>query len=611
MSGLGNVKLDLVQTVDDAMRMMRWLGERHENDAIGFDLETGERPGRPTADALSPWHGHIRLAQIGDEHQGWAVAWDEWAGLIYEILEKWQGDLLIHNAAFEAKWMALQSRWDFPWHKVRDTMIAAQVINPAESAALKTLTSKYVDSRAAAMQSTLDVTMTKNGWTWGTVPITFGPYWQYGALDPVITCHLWGTQKGKVTGSGPYACAYDLEMGARRVATMMELNGARVDLDYCHSKYDELHEFGEKSRGWVKDVHGISIGSNVQLARTFLDMGVEWPEDAFTTTGQPKVDKDQLTRIKINYPGPAEQLADVVLKQRKADKLATTYFQNLIERNIDGIVHPQIRTMGARTGRMSIADPALQTLPKGEAVVRRAFIAKDDDHAIVTSDLDQVEFRMFTNLTSDPKLVQLFKDSDADTDPLTGDAFTWIMREIYNDPSANKKDKRRKLVKSYIYGRLYGAGVAKQALTAGIPEAQMKAIADAFDSNYPGVGAFTRQIEDLGMRRLREEGEGYVKTQYGRRLPCDEGRVYTLVNYLIQGSAAEVFKNNLLKMDAEGLTQYMIVPVHDEIVTQVPKTELVDVMPVIKDCMTTTEGYDVPLTSGIDGPFQNWGEGIE
>jgi DNA polymerase-1 len=118
-------------------------------------------------------------------------------------------------------------------------------------------------------------------------------------------------------------------------------------------------------------------------------------------------------------------------------------------------------------------------------------------------------------------------------------------------------------------------------------------------------------IEDVGMRRLREEGEGYVKTRTGRRLPCDSDRVYSLTNYLIQASAAEIFKQNLIKLDAADLTEYMIVPVHDEIVLQAPRDEVHDVMEVVRQCMTTSEGWEVPLTAGVDGPFENWGEKYE
>jgi DNA polymerase-1 len=253
---------------------------------------------------------------------------------------------------------------------------------------------------------------------------------------------------------------------------------------------------------------------------------------------------------------------------------------------------------------MSIQNPALQTLPKGDATVRTAFIPKDEDHVIITSDLDQVEFRMFASLSKDPNLITLFNRADA-----TGsDPFTEIGREIYNDPTMQRSDKRRNLIKGTVYGRLYGAGVGKQALTAGVAETQMRQVSDAFDTRFPGMSFFQKQVEDAGMRRLREEGQGYVYTWTGRRLPCDEDRAYTLVNYLIQGGAAEVFKANLIKLDQADLTELLIVPVHDEIVLNAPRKDAQEVMQVVKECMTTREGWDVPLTSGIDGPLETWGD---
>jgi DNA polymerase-1 len=252
---------------------------------------------------------------------------------------------------------------------------------------------------------------------------------------------------------------------------------------------------------------------------------------------------------------------------------------------------------------MSIQNPALQTLPKGDDTVRRAFLPKDDNHVIITSDLDQVEFRMFASLSKDPNLISLFNLADA-----TGsDPFTEIGREIYQDPTMQKSDKRRGLIKGVVYGRLYGAGVEKQAVTAGVAKDQMQAVSDAFDLRFPGMTLFQKQVEDVGMRRLRAEGQGYVNTWTGRRLPCDEDRVYTLVNYLIQGGAAEVFKSNLIKLDKADLTELLIVPVHDEIVLNAPREDAAEIQQIVRECMTTRDGWSVPLTADVDGPLENWG----
>lgn len=600
---LSNVQLHLVDNVDKAQEFLTWLGERRPHNAISVDTETGELPGKPKDHAFSPWHGQLRLVQVGDGMQGWSIPWKEWSGVFYQAMDRFDGPIICHNIAFEARWFAVQSRWELPWHRAHDTMIMAHIIDPLGSGALKRLAALHVDSRAVALQETLDVELAKNGWTWGTVPVNFQPYWSYGALDCVLTTRLWEMFYEKCGPTGPYHRPYELEMATRRIVTRMELNGARVDLDYSRRKFDELTQYAESVKTWAKQQYGgVSITSNQQLVRLFENIGAEITE--FTPTGQKSCTKDQLKMLMRDGNTEVSQLADLVLKQRKADKLANTYFSNFLNESIDGIVHPSVRTLGARTSRMSITNPALQTLPKGDDVVRRAFIPKDENHVIVTSDLDQVEFRMFASLSQDANLIQLFNLADA-----TGsDPFTEIGRDVYQDPTMEKSDKRRALIKSMIYGRLYGAGVKKQALTAGVHEAQMKQTSDAFDYRFPGMIHFQRQIEDIGMRRLKGEGQGYIYTWTGRRIPCDEDRVYTLVNYLIQGGAAEVFKSNLVKLDQADLTELLIVPVHDEIVLQCQRKDTEEIMRTVKECMTTSEGWAVPLTSGIDGPLETWGD---
>jgi DNA polymerase-1 len=602
-NGLNDVNLNLIESVSSAEKFITWLGERRPYDAIAIDTETGEREGRPRSDALSPWHGDLRLVQVGDGMTGWAIPWNEWGGVFYEAMNKFDGQIVCHNIAFEAKWFEIRSRWRMPWHRAHDTMIMAQLIDPLGSGALKKLTSQYVDPKAAALQSMLDEELAKNGWTWGTVPTNFEPYWAYGALDTVLTMRLFEQFWEKCGPGKPYSQAYELEMAARKIVTRMELNGARVDLDYSRRKYDELTAYSESVKDWTKGMYnGMSITSNIQLVKILESLGAEITE--VTPSGQKSASADQLKKLIIDGNSEVKQLAELVLKQRKADKLASTYFLNFVNDNVNGFVHPSVKTMGARTGRMSITSPALQTLPKGDDTVRRAFLPKDDNHVIITSDLDQVEFRMFASLSQDPNLINLFNLADA-----TGsDPFTEIGREIYQDPSMQKSDKRRSLIKGVVYGRLYGAGIAKQALTAGVPEDQMRAVSNAFDERFPGMISFQKKIEDIGMRRLRDEGQGYVHTWTGRRLPCDEERVYTLVNYLIQGGAAEVFKANLIKLDRADLTDYLIVPVHDEIVLNAPRESAEEIKQLVRECMTTRDGWAVPLTADVDGPLNNWGE---
>jgi DNA polymerase-1 len=603
VSALSSVDLHLVNTVEKAGDFLTWLSQRRPHDAVSVDTETGEKPGGARGDALSPWHGDIRLVQVGDASQGWAIPWEDWKGVFYQAMDKFDGPIVCHNIAFEARWFAIKSNWQIPWERAHDTMIMAHIIDPLGSGALKKLAALHVDSRAVALQDTLDTSLSENGWTWGTVPISFDPYWSYGAMDTVLTMRIWEKYWDKCGPGGAYHKAYELEMATRKIVTRMEINGARIDLDYSKRKYNELISYTESVKDWASKTYGgASITSNIQLVRLFEKLGADINE--YTPSGQKSASKDQLELLAIEGNDEVKNLAHTVLQQRKADKLANTYFKNFMEKHVDGFVHPSVKTLGARTSRMSITDPALQTLPKGDDTVRTAFIPKDENHVIITSDLDQVEFRMFASLSGDANLISLFNRADREG----SDPFTEIGRQVYQDPTMTKADKRRNLIKGVVYGRLYGAGVAKQALTAGVPELQMKAVSDSFDRNYPGMISFQKQIEGIGSKRLKNEGQGYVYTWTGRRIPCDEDRTYTLVNYLIQGGAAEIFKSNLVKLDQADLTEYLIVPVHDEIVLNAPRDQVQDIMRTVQQCMTTTEGWAVPLTSGIDGPMENWGE---
>ena len=604
MADLSGVKLEFVDTVEKASNLMTWLGERRPTETLGVDIETGEIPGNDKKDALSPWHGKIRLAQIGDGNTGWAIPWERWGGVFQEAMNKFEGSFLIHNCAFDTRWLMLQSEVEIPWHRIHDSMIASRIVSPTESAALKRLTAKHVDPRAAVLQTLLDDKMRDNGWTWGTVPLTLTEYWSYGALDTVLSIRMWEKIGGDVLPGGQYADVYDLEMAVRRICTQMEMNGARVDVPYSEEKYEELIAARDRIAKWAKDTHNTSLSSTKQLADTFENtLGAKITE--FTKAGNRQVDKIQLQKFKRDWKGTAvEQLADAVLAARKSEKLAQSYFRNIVDMQIDGLLHPSINTLAARTSRMSITDPALQTLPKRDKLVRKAFIPRNEDEVIMSCDLEQVEARVFSCLSGDTGLIDLFNFCDS-----TGeDFFTQIGREVYSEPGMVKEDARRQLLKNMMYGRLYGAGNAKMALTAGVAEEQMKAVNDSFDGRFPGMKNLMKTIEKLGNERLATEKEAYVRTGTGRRLPADEGKVYTLVNYLIQGTSAEILKLNILKCDAAGLTPYLIVPVHDELVLSVPRADQEEIGKTLRECMTTRTGWTVPLLAGAPETGDRWGE---
>jgi DNA polymerase-1 len=157
-----------------------------------------------------------------------------------------------------------------------------------------------------------------------------------------------------------------------------------------------------------------------------------------------------------------------------------------------------------------------------------------------------------------------------------------------------------------MYGLSYGAGTAKMAETAGVPVDQMKVVVDAVNARYPGIKQFMKKVEHEGVLREKQTGQGYIVTPYGRRLPCDEEKMYTLVNYLLQGTASEVFKHAIVDLDAAGWSEAMVLPIHDEVLLDVPAEDAEQALHDVPKIMTNHD-FALELGADSDGPYDRWG----
>lgn len=590
-----NTKLDgteyhFVDSIEEAWAMKRWLSE-NRREVIGVDTETsGLNPYAPDA--------KLRMVQLGDHKSGWAVPWEQWGGVAMECLNQWEGQFTFHNLAFDEKWLRLHADYQIPWERTHDTLIMHNMLYPGQPAGLKPITDKYIDPRASMGGEMLKKAMKDNNWDWSNIPVDYEAYAMYSAMDPVLAAHIYSHLRADLKEPK----SYDLEMATLRICAGMEDRGVPVDVEYCEEQRDLLDKYVEDSKKWALEEAGVKIGSTQSLAKYFEDtLGATIVKR--TPGGAPSVDKDTLDLFSKSEDSRVSEFAKFVLNVRKADKIRGSYLENFIKDQTDGVLHANIKTMQAVTGRMSITNPALQTLGKSDTIVRNAIVPRGAGEKIVSADLDQVEFRIFAHLSEDEALIETFTRADA-----TGsDAFTEIGRQIYGD-DFQKSDPRRTLVKGTIYGRLYGSGVAKMAATAGVPFESMKAVSDALNAQYPGIDRYQKSMEAGINARKATEGQTYIRTGVtDRKIPVDEDRVYAGLNYTIQSTAAEVFKNNLVKMDNAGLSEFFLVPVHDEIVMSVPDDLVQDVMRETKQHMTTTDGWAVPLSSDAEGPYERWG----
>jgi DNA polymerase I len=581
---LDHVQLKRVNTFEDAGEFMRWLGERRR--VLGVDTETG---------GFVPERERLRLAQFGDLDTGWAIDWERWSGLVIEALLRYDGDMVLHNSKFDSRFLMHHAAGDlkkWPWERTHDTMTMSHILNPLRSKGLKPLSAMLIDPKAAAAQRMLDDAMTKNKWTWNTVPADFPLYWIYAAMDPVLTCHIYEKFHDEIESS--YQGVYDLEMGTTRVIAKMETRGAKVDLPYCHSKSAEMAEWVDSARLWMRDGYGLDNPTDLTLLKYFQDNGIAMLPKLTKSGARQALDKEVLESI--DHP-----IAKTILEIRKAVKQTGTYLNNLIKFADDnGYVHPSIWTMGTRTARMSITEPALQTLPRDDPTVRTAFIPSDG-RVLITCDYDQIEARLTAHFSEDRGLIEAFIRSDAGEDFFCTIASSIFQREI------TKKDSERQLTKNTVYGKIYGAGVEKMAYTARVPVEVMQFVNTTFDNNFPGVRVMQNRINSQG----RKFNPPMVETPTGRHMYADDRKEYTLTNYKIQCHASEILKRKLIELDAvfgDTTGVDMILPVHDEQVFDVERSIAQDVRREIELTMADRENYLVPITASSDLLEHNWGD---
>lgn len=577
--------ITFVESLDEANEFFRWLGERRS--VLAIDTETG---------GLEWWKVPLRLVQFGDSTgQCFVVPYDAggWGGLAREALQRYTGQLVMHNAKFDRHMLERAAGIKLgPTSRIDDTSLMAHVLDTQSPTALKQLAKMKLNRTADAMQEALDTAMAKQHWGYGDIPMDFKVYWAYAATDAIWTAQLWDMFVPQLRERQLWDI-YTLDLHANDVLLSMEDRGVRVDREYCTKEYRELEAWIGEAQRWVKQNYGISATSNKQLADALIAQGVVLTKQ--TPGGDISVDAEALSPIQ--HP-----LAQTALRVRQLQKVSSTYLKNFLELADDqDLLHPSIRCLGAKTGRMSMAEPNLQNLPRDyatrpEAIAVRNCLIPREGNVLVMADFDQIEQRMMAHFVwqtvHDSAMVEEFMRG--------GDFFTNMAIRIYGDASIVKKDPRRQMTKNASYAKGYGAGVAKFAWTAGIDFETADTFMTAFDSTYPGVRQFQQYVDSLAHQRKRDEGVMYVRSPFGRVHKPDEHKVYTLVNYLIQGTAGDVLKMKLVELAAAGLGDYMVLPIHDEVVFDVPREQARHVVDTCKRIMPETELFTVPLTVGVD-----------
>jgi DNA polymerase I len=570
---LAAIDVRFVRTTDDVLDFWQWLGNRR--DWLGIDTETT---------GLNVGKDFVRLSQFGDATMGWAFDHHRWSGVVKEAIEGYRGNMVAHNLLFDSK-MLLRDGIRIPQRWAHDSMVMAHLDNPMWSQALKPLAKRLVHPQAASIgQGVLEQVFKANKWDWATVPIDCEPYWVYGALDTCLAAlvaeELWPR-------IAPYREWYEVELACIHVLRDAELAGLGVDMRYCEAA---AYKLSQELAALAPQIPW-DPNSDKQTVEALLALGV--PLTHLTEKGNLSTNKAVL-----KYHAEAFPICGLVADYRSKDRLLGSYIQKLMDLQAFGRVHCNTHPTAAKTGRMSVTDPPLQTLPRGR-VVRDAFIAAEGC-SLVIADYAAMEMRVMAADAGEESMCDAFLRGE--------DIHNFTSAAVYG---ANFTKKQRSTAKNAGFAKIYGAGIPKFAETAGIPINEAEHFLSDYDRLFPGVARWQEQVvQGVYATAPGRKKTGYVETTHGRRLPLKTDDAYKACNYRIQGSCSEVLKMKIVELANAGLGDFFRLPVHDELLFECPTEIAEDVRHVVEEVMPDRRTYSLPLTveSNI---VRRWGDNYD
>lgn len=349
-----------------------------------------------------------------------------------------------------------------------------------------------------------------------------------------------------------------------------------------------------------------NLNSPKQLQEILFDEQ-QLPVVAKTPKGQPSTAESVLQELSADFRLPA-----VILEYRSLSKLVSTYIDALPQKiNAQtGRIHTSFNQAITATGRLSSSDPNLQNIPvKTEEgrLIRKAFIAPPG-YVLLAADYSQIELRIMAHLSEDANLLAAFANG--------WDIHRATASEIFDVPLDAVSAEQRRRAKAVNFGLIYGMssfGLAKQL---GIERQDAQYYIDKYFQRYPGV------LHYMENTRQKAHELGYVETLFGRRLYLPEINARNImrqkaaermaINAPMQGTAADIIKKSMLALaqwqeQQEEPKARMIMQVHDELVFEVPETQVKEVQQVIQYLMEHTVCLSIPLLVSI-GIGRNWDE---
>lgn len=390
------------------------------------------------------------------------------------------------------------------------------------------------------------------------------------------------------------------------VLAEMEYRGIRLDVDYLKRFHEELkdslsdieqqiygyadQEFNIASPAQLSDILFTNLGLPTQ--------GIKKGKSAYSTAA------NELDKLRGVHP-----IIDLITKFREISKLMNTYVEPLPSQvDENNRLHTTYNMVVAQTGRLSSEKPNLQNIPVKTdlgRMIRTAFVA-GEGNVLISADYSQVELRIAALLSNDKDLMDMF---NRDVDVHTATA-----AQVYGREPEDVTKNMRRDAKVINFGVMYGLSPHGLSVATGMTRDAAKTFIDKYFEMRPKL------VEYIDSLKEQASKEGYVETLFGRRRPTPdvhssnfmvrEGAMRAAINMPFQGTAADIMKLAMVKLDKELASHddaHMLLQIHDSILVECPEAKAKEITHLIKNTMENVHKLPVKLTVDASSG-KNWGD---
>lgn len=484
-----------------------------------------------------------------------------------------------------------------------DTMMESYVLDSSSNAHdMDSLALKYLGQRTITFEDIAGK---------GAKQLTFNQIevekaGEYAAEDADVTLRLHRTLWPRIQAEpGIHRVYTEIEIPLIPVLAHIEMNGVLIDPAKLKQQGKELQArlIELEQEAFQHAGSEFNLNSPKQL-QDILFTKLKLPVLQKTPTGQASTADAVLQELALDFEMPK-----IIIEYRSLSKLMSTYTNRLVEQinSRTGRIHTSYNQTGTATGRLSSSDPNLQNIPirsKEGRRIRQAFIAPAG-YKLISADYSQIELRIMAHMSEDPGLLYAFTH-DLDVHKATA-------AEVWEVPLDAVTSEMRRNAKAINFGLIYGMSAFGLTRQLGIDRKSAQEYIDKYFTRYPNVKAY------MDNTREKAKETGFVETLWGRRLylpdinasqiPRQRAAERTAINAPLQGSAADIIKLAMIKIDhwlrTENIPAKMIMQVHDELVFEVEESAVAMVTAAVKEKMAEVATLKVPLLVSV-GVGDNW-----